>query len=233
MRPLRGDRLMIISNGAAPAALALDELWSRNGKLATLSEETCLQLRQALPAHIDIANPLDLCDDASSEHYVKTLDILLASQDFDALMVIHSPSAAAPGTESAHALIETIKRHPRGKFVTLLTNWCGEFSSQEARRLFSEAGLPTYRTPEGTITAFMHMVEYRRNQKQLRETPALPSNLTSNTTEAHNLLQRAIAEGATSLDTHEVQPILHAYGLHTLPTGLPAIALKRCISPNR
>lgn len=220
MRPLRGDRLMIISNGAAPAALALDELWSRNGKLATLSEETCLQLRQALPAHIDIANPLDLCDDASSEHYVKTLDILLASQDFDALMVIHSPSAAAPGTESAHALIETIKRHPRGKFVTLLTNWCGEFSSQEARRLFSEAGLPTYRTPEGTITAFMHMVEYRRNQKQLRETPALPSNLTSNTAEAHNLLQRAIAEGATSLDTHEVQPILHAYGLHTLPTWI-------------
>lgn len=211
---------MIISNGAAPAALALDELWSRNGKLATLSEETCLQLRQTLPAHIDIANPLDLCDDASSEHYVKTLDILLASQDFDALMVIHSPSAAAPGTESAHALIETIKRHPRGKFVTLLTNWCGEFSSQEARRLFSEAGLPTYRTPEGTITAFMHMVEYRRNQKQLRETPALPSNLTSNTAEAHNLLQRAIAEGATSLDTHEVQPILHAYGLHTLPTWI-------------
>ncbi|MGS9121357.1 acetate--CoA ligase family protein, partial [Salmonella enterica subsp. enterica serovar Infantis] len=78
---------------------------------------------------------------------------LLASQDFDALKVIHSPSAAAPGTERAHALIETIKRHPRGKFVTLLTHWCGEFSSQEARRLFSEAGVPTYRTPEGTITA--------------------------------------------------------------------------------
>ncbi|WP_312464913.1 acetate--CoA ligase family protein, partial [Pantoea endophytica] len=40
MRPLRGDRLMIISNGAAPAALALDELYARNGKLATLSDET-------------------------------------------------------------------------------------------------------------------------------------------------------------------------------------------------
>ncbi|MDI8954350.1 ATP-binding protein, partial [Salmonella enterica subsp. enterica serovar Anatum] len=45
------------------------------------------------------------------------------------------------------------------------------------------------------------------------------SNLTSNTAEAHKLLQRAIAEGATSLDTHEVQPILHAYGLHTLHDG--------------
>ncbi|SQB62090.1 hypothetical protein [Citrobacter koseri] len=79
---------MIISNGAAPAALALDELWSRNGKLATLSEETRLKLSEALPAHVDIANPLDLRDDASCEHYVKTLNILLASQDFDALMVI-------------------------------------------------------------------------------------------------------------------------------------------------
>lgn len=80
MRPLRGDRLMIISNGAAPAALALDALWSRNGKLATLSEETCQKLRDALPEHVAISNPLDLRDDASSEHYIKTLDILLHSR---------------------------------------------------------------------------------------------------------------------------------------------------------
>ncbi|MFO6484221.1 hypothetical protein ACLBR5_10380 [Escherichia coli] len=112
MRPLRGDRLMIISNGAAPAALALDALWSRNGKLATLSEETCQKLRDALPEHVAVSNPLDLRDDASSEHYVKTLDILLHSQDFDALMVIHSPSAAAPATESAQVLIEAVKHHP-------------------------------------------------------------------------------------------------------------------------
>ena len=168
MRPLRGDRLVIISNGAAPAALALDQLWSRNGKLAKLSDDTLARLRDGLPDYVNVGNPLDLRDDASNDRYATALDILLDSQDFDALMVIHSPSAAAPGKESALALIEVLKKHPRGKYVTVLTNWCGEYSSQEARRLFSEAGLPTYRTPEGTITAFMHMVEYRRNQKQLR-----------------------------------------------------------------
>lgn len=220
MRPLRGERLMIISNGAAPAALALDELWLRNGKLATLGEETLSRLREALPESVAADNPLDLRDDASSERYITALNILLDSPDYDALLVIHSPSAVAPGSESALALIEALKKHPRGKYVTVLTNWCGEFSSQEARRLFSEAGLPTYRTPEGTITAFMHMVEYRRNQKQLRETPALPSNLTADTAEAHKLLQQAIDEGATTLDTHEVQPVLRAYGLHTLPTWI-------------
>ncbi len=220
MRPLRGERLMIISNGAAPAALALDELWLRNGKLATLGEETLSRLREALPGSVAADNPLDLRDDASSERYITALNILLDSPDYDALLVIHSPSAVAPGSESALALIDALKKHPRGKYVTVLTNWCGEFSSQEARRLFSEAGLPTYRTPEGTITAFMHMVEYRRNQKQLRETPALPSNLTADTAEAHKLLQQAIDEGATTLDTHEVQPVLRAYGLHTLPTWI-------------
>ncbi len=220
MRPLRGERLMILSNGAAPAALALDELWLRNGKLAALSEETLHRLREALPASVTPGNPLDLRDDASSERYIQAISILLDSPDFDALMVIHSPSAVAPGSQSARALIDAVKNHPRGKYVSLLTNWCGEYSSQEARRLFSEAGLPTYRTPEGTITAFMHMVEYRRNQKQLRETPALPGNLAANATEAHNLLRQAIEEGASSLDTHEVQPILDAYGMKTLPTWI-------------
>lgn len=220
MRPLRGERLMIISNGAAPAALALDQLWRHNGKLATLSDQTLGALRAELPVHVQAGNPLDLRDDATPAHYQEAIKILLDSHEVDALMVIHAPSAVASGSGSARLLIDTLERHPRGKLISVLTNWCGEFSSQEARRLFSDAGIPTYRTPEGTITAYMHMVEYRRNQKQLRETPALPANLIANTAEAHGLIQQALNEGATTLDTHEVQPILQAYGLQTLPTWI-------------
>lgn len=66
----------------------------------------------------------------------------------------------------------------------------------------------------------MHMVEYRRNQKQLKETPALPIGLTANTVDAHRRLHQALAEGARQLDTHEVQSILQAYDLNTLPTWI-------------
>lgn len=222
MRPLRGEKLMIVSNGAAPAALALDALWLRNGKLASLSEETLAALRAVLPSGVQASNPLDLRDDASSEHYQQALRTLLDSRDYDALLVIHAPSAAAPGTESAQALIQSLDEHPRGKYVTVLTNWCGEFSSQEARRQFSDAGIPTYRTPEGAITAFMHMVEYRHNQKQLRETPVLSDAFSADTAQAHALLLQAIDDGASRLDTHEVQPILQAYGIQTLPTWIAA-----------
>jgi acetyltransferase len=91
MRPLRGEKLMIVSN-AAPAALALDELWRRFGKLATLSEETLQRLKDALPTSVTPGNPLDLRDDASSDRYIRAISILLDSQDFDALMIIHSPA---------------------------------------------------------------------------------------------------------------------------------------------
>ncbi|WP_313018458.1 acetate--CoA ligase family protein, partial [Atlantibacter hermannii] len=77
MRPLRGERLMIISNGAAPAALALDELWLRNGKLATLGDETINRLSVVVPKGVTVANPLDLRDDATTQRYVQTLEILL------------------------------------------------------------------------------------------------------------------------------------------------------------
>ncbi|MFY0405278.1 GNAT family N-acetyltransferase [Pantoea dispersa] len=220
MRPLRGERLMIISNGAAPAALALDELYARNGKLATLDEPTLQALAALLPEGIGRGNPLDLKDHATPALYVACVTQLLGSHELDALMIIHSPSAVSPASETAAQIIAAVAAHPRGKQVTLLTNWCGEHSSQEARRAFTQAGIPTWRTPEGTVTAFMHQVEYRRNQKQLRETPALPLGLTQNSAEAHQLLQKALDSGITTLDTHEVQPILQAYGLATLPTWI-------------
>ncbi len=111
MRPLRGERLMIVSNGAAPAALALDELWRRQGKLATLDDAMLTRLQQQLPEGIHAENPLDLRDDATPARYLKAIEALLDSHDFDALMVIHSPSAAAPGSESARALIDLFNRH--------------------------------------------------------------------------------------------------------------------------
>lgn len=217
MRPLRGERLMIVSNGAAPAALALDELSERGGKLAALSETTRDALNAALPQGAGLANPLDLKDDATPQRYVDCLDILLASGELDALMIIHAPSVVAPATETAQRLIDALSAHPRGKQVTILTNWCGEFSSQAARQAFTLAGIPTWRTPEGTVTAFMHQVEYRRNQKQLRETPALPLNLTQNSQQAHRILSQALAAGNLLLDTYAAQPVLQAYGLSTQP----------------
>lgn len=220
MRPLRGDRLFIISNGAAPAALALDELYSRHGRLAPLTPALSEALSAVLPAEISPANPLDLQDDATSARYLSVLTPLLNSHDIDALMIIHAPSAVSPASECAKEIIQLTTEHPRGRQITLLTNWCGEHSSREAREAFTRAGIPTWRTPEGTVTAYMHQVEYRRNQQQLRETPARAARLPKQHSDVRRQLQQALAQGHPRLDTHEVQTMFRSYGLHTLPTWL-------------
>lgn len=52
------------------------------------------------------------------------------------------------------------------------------------------------------------------------ETPVLSADLSGNTAQAHELIQQALADGNTQLDTHEVRPILQAYALNTLPTWI-------------
>ncbi|MDF7338500.1 bifunctional acetate--CoA ligase family protein/GNAT family N-acetyltransferase [Proteus mirabilis] len=220
MTPLKGEKLMIISNGSAPAAMAVDELFLQSGKLAQLSADTQQQLQAIVQDTSAIRNPLNLGDDTTVERYIRAVNCLLDSHDHDALLLIHTPSAIAPSIETAQNVIEAINKHPRRKWLTLFTNWGGEYSSQQSRKLFSEAGIPTYRTPEGAITAFMHMVEYRRNQKQLKETPALPLEIKMNTQQAHRCIEDALDKKQYRLDTHQVQPIMEAYGFNTLPTWI-------------
>ena len=220
MTPLKGERVMIISNGSAPAAMAVDELFLHSGKLAQLSEETQQQLQKVVLEKNAIRNPLNLGDDTTVDRYIAALNCLLDSHDHDALLLIHTPSAIAPSIETAQRVIETIAKHLRRKWLTIFTNWGGEYSSQQSRKLFSEAGIPTYRTPEGAVTAFMHMVEYRRNQKQLKETPALPLDVKMNTQQAHRCIEDALEKKQYRLDTHQVQPIMAAYGFNTFPTWI-------------
>ncbi|GGI85386.1 bifunctional acetate--CoA ligase family protein/GNAT family N-acetyltransferase [Shewanella gelidii] len=217
--PLQGERLGIISNGGGPAVLAIDELLQRGGKLAKLSSETTHAFDQLLPSTWSGQNPIDIIGDAKGKRYSQALKTLMDSDDVDAILVLHSPSALADSVEICNAIIDTIKSHPKKSRLNILTNWSGEEAAYVARKKFSEAGIPTYRTPEGAVGAFMHMVEYRRNQKLLQEVPqSMLTRLTKNTDEARRLINLAQQKDKNILETHEASSILKAYGLDTIDT---------------
>ena len=217
---VKGERLFILSNGAAPAAIAVDELLSRGGKLAQLTETEQQALEEAL--QLPAGNPLNLRDDATPERYLKALDMLLSSPQCDGILLLYAPSAIAPVTHTAEQITQLLQQHPQGRHKDILTTWSGEQISQRARQHFTEHGIPTYRTIEGAIAAFMHRVSYRRNQKQLMETPISLAGLPIDTTLAHQLLHNALEQQHYQLDTYQAQPILHAYNLHTLNTLIAA-----------
>lgn len=207
---LKGERLAILSNGRGLANMAADVLLSRGGKLA-------------MP-------PLDIGSDADIEAYKSALETLLQGDGADAILLIHAPSLTARGVTLASNLIDFIKQHPRARRFNILTNWAGEYSAQEGRRLFNEAGIPTYRTPESAVTAFMHMVEYRRNQKQLMETPASLQGDRLDVERCQQLLGQALDRQQRVLDTHLAHPILQAAGLSTLATWIVSDAIEAALT---
>ncbi|WOX48486.1 bifunctional acetate--CoA ligase family protein/GNAT family N-acetyltransferase [Aeromonas sp. XH] len=207
---LKGERLAILSNGRGLANMAADVLLSRGGKLA-------------MP-------PLDIGSDADIEAYKSALETLLQGEGADAILLIHAPSLTARGVTLAHELIAFIRQHPRARRFNILTNWAGEYSAQEGRRLFNEAGIPTYRTPESAVTAFMHMVEYRRNQKQLMETPASLHGDRLDVERCQQLLRQALDRQQRVLDTHLAHPILQAAGLSTLSTWIVSDAIEAALT---
>ncbi|MGL6355971.1 GNAT family N-acetyltransferase [Aeromonas veronii] len=207
---LKGERLAIISNGRGLANMAVDVLLERGGKLA----------RQ----------PLDIGSDATITTYQEALDSVLQEDGIDAILIIHAPSLTAPSAPLASHLIAHLKQHPRARRFNILTNWAGEYSAQEGRKLFTEAGFPTYRTPESAMAAFMHMVEYRRNQKQLMETPASLHGNQLNGELCQQLIRQAQERKQLRLDTHLVHPILQAAGLSTLPTWIVTDAIEATLT---
>ncbi|MGF1719239.1 bifunctional acetate--CoA ligase family protein/GNAT family N-acetyltransferase [Vibrio kyushuensis] len=224
--PLRGERLAIITNGGGPAIMAVDTLLERGGKLAKLSNETRKKLDTILPSSWSQSNPIDMVGDAGHRRYVSTLNTLLDSNDADAILIMHSPSAVSESEQTAQELIDAIKAHPRSKHFNILTNWSGELTAKPARQVFTQAGIPTYRTPESAVVAFMHLVEYRRNQKQLMETPtsAEPVHI-AELNQAKDWIEKKLTNNKlTTLDTHQIGEFLKFFNFNVLPTWIASDA---------
>ena len=81
--------------------------------------------------------------------------------------------------------------------------------------LLNAAGIPTFDAPEDAIRAFLHMVQYRRNQELLYETPeALPDDWSPRRGRRRAaIFGAARAAGRTLLTEAEAKEVLAAYGL--------------------
>lgn len=211
-RPQQGERLAVLTNGGGPGVLATDALIGLGGRLATLSPATLETLDAMLPRTWSRANPVDIVGDADGSRYAKALSTLLADDQNDAVLVLNCPTALAEPVDSARAVIETVKQ--AGNRRNVLTAWLGEESAGAARRLFAEARIATYQTPDSAVRGFMHSVQYRRNQELMMETPAArPSNFEPDVETARSAITRALDAGRSWLEIDEIATVFTAYGI--------------------
>jgi len=214
----RGERLAILTNGGGVGVLATDAVIDEGARLAELSPETMPSLDKVLPPTWSHGNPVDIVGDAPGSRYADALDALSKDKAVDAILVLNCPTAVASSTDAAQAVIDTATENPH---LPLLTSWLGNGAAADARRLFAEHQIPSYDTPGQAVRAFMYMINYRRNQETLMETPpSVPEDFSAGTERAQKVIRLALAENRSWLTEPEAKEVLSAYGIPVVSTQL-------------
>jgi acetyltransferase len=211
-RPPRSSRLAIVTNAGGPGVMATDALMARRGELATLGEPTLAQLDEVLPPHWSHGNPVDIIGDAPPSRYGDAVRLTVQDPGVDALLVILAPQAMTDPTQAAQAVAEVARASEK----PILAAWMGGAGVREGTRILSQAGVPTYGTPEPAVRAFLHLASYAHNLQILHETPREVALDFADDHDALLLRTRALlAGGGEVLSEAASKELLEAYGIAT------------------
>ena len=217
-QPAKGDRLAIITNAGGPGVMTTDALIDRAGTLAPFSEETLKKLNEVLPPFWSHGNPVDVLGDAPPERFAKALQIVLEDKGVDAVLVILTPQAMTDSTGTAQAVGQIAAKAHK----PVLAAWMGGRTVSEGIQLLNEFKVPTYRTPEKAVRAFMHLVSYARSLQTLHETPRdIPVAFTLDRARLRGVFNTILTEGSEILSENVSKAFLEAY---EIPVTKPYLA---------
>ena len=167
-RPLK-ENIAIITNSTSTTFMSIDTIIQRRDvQLATLSQNTILELDHILPESLRKQNPINLGLEADVSLYAKTLEAFLDADEIGGVIVIFTPHVLTHPSNVARAICD-ISRKSNTKPIFAV--WMGGALVEDAINILNESGIPTYGTPEEAIKAFSHMYSYTSNLRLLQETP--------------------------------------------------------------
>ncbi len=210
-----GNKLLIITNGGGPGAMAADRAAELGIPLADLSQSTIASLNAVLPPTWSHANPIDIVGDATPERYRDA--ILAGTQDpeVDGILVMLTPQAMTQPEEVAKAVITASETCTK----PIVGCWMGEQQTYPARKMLTEAGIPAFRMPETAVDLFSHLSTYYRNQKLLLQTPEPISRQAKTATEgAKMLIEAVLSERRKVLSEMESKSVLRAFKIPVAQT---------------
>jgi acetyltransferase len=203
-----GNRLAIVTNGGGPGVMATDLAVDMGVRMAELSPATLAALDAVLPPNWSRGNPLDIIGDATAERYKAAVDACLRDDNVDGVLVMLTPQAMTRPADAAAAVVEVAKASQK----PVLTCWMGEAQVREGRRLFKQACIPYFTTPEPAVEVFSFLSAFYENQRLLMQTPGPLSQQAEPDVEgARLIIESALAHGRHLLNEVESKALLSAF----------------------
>ena len=209
-----GDRVAILTNAGGPGILATDYLVINNGTLAHLSGETLRKLDSFLPPIWSKANPIDITGNFTVETYKQSMEVCIADEEIDALIVMHAPTATADPKDVAKEVGKINQKSDK----TLMAVWMGENEVIDARDLLEQEHVPVYRFPESAIHTFLKMRQYAKHIDAIYQAPPYPLKAHEpDTASAKEIINTAYRDKRRQLTEAETKKLLKLYGFPVTP----------------
>lgn len=208
-----GPRVAIVGNSGGPGILAADACADAGLDVAMLDADTRRTLGGLVSPNAALGNPIDMTAAAGAAEYSAALSALLDDPSIDAVVVIFTPTVVADSDEIAEAVATVAASASK----PIVANFLATPSPPKAL-VDADRPVPYFQAVEEAVAALGAATRYAAWRRRPEGTRPLPDPEARSV--GHTITARALAEspGGRWLDPNEVDAMLHAYGIPTIPT---------------
>jgi acetyltransferase len=215
--PMKGDNLLVITNGGGVGVLATDAAERFGVPLKFAPKDVQEEMKKHMPEFGSAKNPVDLTGMAGTEWYYSTTKAAFPHAWVDGLVVLYCETAVSDPVDIAKGIKRAVDETGL-KDKPICISFVGGEKSEAAMQWLVENGIPAYGAPDRAINAMAALREYAR-MKAIVSADASPC-APSNREKALKVIQAARADGRDSLTEIEAKEVFAAYGLPVTSTKL-------------
>jgi len=207
---LKGRRIGILTNAGGPGILCTDACEAGGLVIAEPSATTKAKLRAFLPAAASVSNPVDMIASAGADSYGRTIETMLASHEFDALVIIYIPVAQDDSRAVAAAISESVSKARKNGSTTEPVLAC-MMANQDLHGSLMAGGerIPTYAFPESIAKVLSKIASYSEWRQQPQG--VVPDFADADIATARRVIRHALkARGDGWLTAEEARSVLDA-----------------------
>ncbi|MBN1486792.1 MAG: acetate--CoA ligase family protein [Anaerolineae bacterium] len=215
--PMKGDNMLIITNGGGVGVLATDAAERYGVPLRFAPEDVQAELKKHMPEFGSAKNPVDLTGMAGREWYQESTRYAFAHPWVDGLVILYCETAMTDPMNIAQGIYEAVQESGiTDKPITV--SFVGGEKSEAAIQWLVENGIPAYDAPDIAVNALSALHEYAES----REQATTPFERFDDVDEAaaRAVIAKVRAHHDRNMTEVESKQIFAAYGLPVANTKL-------------
>jgi len=211
--PMRGDNLLIITNGGGVGVLATDAAEKYGVPIKDAPDDLKSLMRNHMPEFGSPKNPVDLTGMADRPNYEGAIKDGLKHPWVDGVVVLYCETSFTDPQNIAEGIYQAVKESGVNKPVAV--SFVGGERSINAGSWLIEHGIPYYKSPNTAVRAMGALRIYGR---YLEKTTTEFKPYEVNKDKVASIIEKVRADGRYTLTEPEAKEVFAAYGL-PVPKG--------------